>query len=212
MKVAILSESPADEAALRVLVDAILGVATEAPTGFGLRAPRGWPGVLKSLPAAVAALHYNSDAFGLVVVADSDGSAFSAEPPVSERLTQIRARLRRGRNPLGPRAAPHPLHIAAGLAVPAIEAWYLCGLADNVGESNWARQLLAGAHAPTEIKKLKRLVYGTTRPNLPLETKRARRALRDVARERLDLLTQQFPLGFGALLHDLRRWPSTAPA
>ena len=55
MKVALLSESPADEAVLRVLVEAVLG----APPKFvspGLRA-RGWPNVAQVLPAVIRHLH-----------------------------------------------------------------------------------------------------------------------------------------------------------
>ncbi|HVU24435.1 MAG TPA: hypothetical protein VHE13_09950, partial [Opitutus sp.] len=70
MNVAILSESPADEAALHVLVEAVLGEPVERVQA-GLRA-RGWPNVLQVLPAVVRHLHFNTEADALVVVVDCD--------------------------------------------------------------------------------------------------------------------------------------------
>ena len=72
MKVALLSESPADEAALRLLVETVLAESI-APMQPGLRA-RGWPNVAQVLPAILRHLHFNTDADGLVVVVDSDDS------------------------------------------------------------------------------------------------------------------------------------------
>ena len=70
MKVALLSESPADEAVLRVLVDAILGEPAQiAPAGYRAR---GWPNVLQVLPAVIRHLHFNTDVDTLVVTCDSD--------------------------------------------------------------------------------------------------------------------------------------------
>ena len=69
MKVAILSESPADEAALRELVAGVLGDGVHF-TAPGLRA-RGWPQVGQLLPAVIRHLHFNTDADALVVVAGS---------------------------------------------------------------------------------------------------------------------------------------------
>jgi hypothetical protein len=73
MKVAVFSESPADEVAVRILVDATLGRATEPVALAGLRT-RGWPAVKATLPVVIHQLHYNTDADALVVVADSDDS------------------------------------------------------------------------------------------------------------------------------------------
>ena len=73
MKLALLSESPADEAALSVLVGYVLGApfTRVQPT---LRA-RGWPSVEQVLPAILRHLHFNTEADGLIVVVDSDDSA-----------------------------------------------------------------------------------------------------------------------------------------
>lgn len=73
MKVAILSESSADEAALRILTDAALGTATTLPDPLSLKS-RGWASVPRILPAVISHLHYQTDCAGLVVVIDSNGS------------------------------------------------------------------------------------------------------------------------------------------
>ena len=73
MKIAVVSESPADEAAIKILVDAILGQETELVSAARLR-PGGWPQVLQLLPSILKALHYYTDAEGIAVVVDSDSS------------------------------------------------------------------------------------------------------------------------------------------
>ncbi len=79
MIVAILSESPADEAALRVLVDGILRQNTVPPDRpFPIRA-RGWEAVFRTVPSLVKDLHYQTDAAGLVVTLDSDYTAVHDE-------------------------------------------------------------------------------------------------------------------------------------
>src|SRR3954466_14894622 len=71
-KLAILSESPADEAAIAILAEAVLGqrFVRVQPS---LRA-RGWPSVAQVLPSIIRHLHFNTDADGLIVVVDSDDS------------------------------------------------------------------------------------------------------------------------------------------
>ncbi len=73
MKVCIISESSADETAIRILVEGILGEATKPVEGPRLRS-RGWTAVLEVLPAAIKKLHYHTDADALVVVIDSDNT------------------------------------------------------------------------------------------------------------------------------------------
>src|SRR5690606_3209125 len=59
MKLALLSESPADEAAIEILVEAVLQEPVERVRP-SLRA-RGWPNVLQLLPAVVRHLHFNTN-------------------------------------------------------------------------------------------------------------------------------------------------------
>ena len=209
MNLAVLSESPADEAALHVLVSYVLGVRPHwiKPS---LRA-RGWPSVEQVLPPILRHLHFNTDAHGLVVVVDSDDSPVHTEAherpgyhhPLC-RICRLRAAFRRTMKNLPPahgRAAPLR---AVGLAVPAIEAWLLCGREPAVTEAAWMAGQESG-RAPFTRKELKALVYGTSRPSLPHEIARA---LEEVNRHRGDVrrLENDFPNGFGALARDLRAW------
>lgn len=73
MKLVVLSESPADEAAGRILVDGILGVQTDHVAPPFLRT-RGWSALLGGLPGILKVLHYHSEADALVVIVDSDDS------------------------------------------------------------------------------------------------------------------------------------------
>ena len=213
MNVAILSESPADEAALAVLVAAILKQPLQ-PIQSGLRA-RGWPNVVQVLPAVIRHLHFNTPVDGLVVVVDSDDSVVHTQEHEAPgyfhpqcRLCQVRAVFRRTvkKLPLRPRAARRKSAVlrCVGVAVPAIEAWYLCGRAPDVTESAWILGQARGL-PPYSRRELKWRVYGTDRPTLPLEI---RCALAEVRRQGGDLrrLEADVPGGFGPLARDLRGW------
>jgi hypothetical protein len=214
MKLGLLSESPADEAALRILLEAILGetVTTVQPP---LRA-RGWPNVMQILPAVMRHVQFQTDAEGLVVVADSDDTKIHdgdhADPdrfhPLC-RMCQLEMVIRRARKSwlLPPGRAL--LHTAVGLAVPAIEAWYLCGRDREVGEAGWVTAQTRGEVAYTR-RDLKWRVYGTPRPPLPLEVRRAEEEAHRLAGN-IEPLAQHFPAGFGYLARSVTRWRRTAP-
>jgi hypothetical protein len=206
MKVALLSESPADETALRVLVAAVLGRDPQwvAP---GYRA-RGWPNVAQLMPAVLRHLHFNTEADALVVVVDADDSVVHTERHEAPgyfhphcRMCQLRAVHRQTVKRLPPAHGRERLLRVIGVAVPAIEAWYLCGRDPGVSEAAW----LAGqerGRLPYTRAELKLRVYGTDRPSLPHEIACA---LREVARLRPDprRLEHDFP-GFAHLAADLR--------
>lgn len=218
LNVSILSESPADEAAIFVLATAILG----APVRHvqpDLRA-RGWPNVVQVLPAIIRHLHFNTPADGLVVVVDSDDSVVHTVAHDAPgyfhphcRMCHVRAvfrrtvkRLPRRRVSGAPRAS---MLRCVGIAVPAVEAWYLCGRAPDVTEAAWVSGLERG-RTPYTRRELKQRVYGTDRPSLNLEIDCA---LKEVARHRGDVrrLEADFPSGFGALAEDLRSWLTEQP-
>ena len=212
MKLAILSESPADEAAIAVLVEAVLGVRYKRVQP-SLRA-RGWPSVAQVLPSIIRYLHFNTDAEGLVVVVDSDDSV--VHTPAHDapdyfhphcRMCQLWAVFRQTTKKLPPAHGRTRVMRGVGIAVPAVEAWYLCGRDDQVTEEAW-RSGLETASLPFTRAQLKYRVYGTDRPSLQLETERA---LEEVRRHRHDLrrLENDFP-SFAALSHDLRGWPKTS--
>ncbi len=210
MKVALLSESPADEAALRILVAAVIGPVRFVAQGFRAR---GWPNVVQLLPSVIRHLHFNTDVDVLVAVADSDDSVVHTD--VHERpnyfhpqcrVCQMRAVFRQTSRKLPPAHGRDRVLRGVGVAVPAIEAWYLCGRDPEVTEAAWLDGQATGRQ-PYSRAELKYRVYGTDRPSLPHEIDCA---LREVARHRADprRLEHDFP-GFGALARDLRAVPPT---
>ncbi|HUT93848.1 MAG TPA: hypothetical protein VMY37_30575 [Thermoguttaceae bacterium] len=213
MKVAIFSESNADEVAIRILVDGILGTRTEVPSPMPPIRSRGWGAVLRDLPMALRHLHYQSDAHAMLVVLDSDRSPLhrasdcqSAKPPKKCRLCQMATILTQVQNTLAPRPTYGPLRMALGLAVPQIEAWYLAGRDPHVSEAAWMVGLQSGK-PPYTGGSLKKQVYGTDEPLLEMETSRAKEEAERIVREgKLSLLEQLFPGGFGSLAGDVRSW------
>ncbi|MDX6497036.1 MAG: hypothetical protein QOG23_296 [Blastocatellia bacterium] len=209
MKIAVVSESPADEAAIKILVDAVVGSESEL---FSLRTrPYGWTKIFELLPNIINGLHYGTEVEALVVVMDSDESPShenTHEPPNEEnpecRLCRLRATARTALARL--RALPNrtEMKTALGLAVPAIEAWYRAGLDPHVNEVAWNRKLL-GEDVSYDKRSLKKDTYGSYQPNLAMETSAAVAAARRL-KDNLDLLEELFPNGFGSLIRDLRRW------
>ena len=208
MKLAILSESPADEAALRVLIEGVLQCKAET-VGKPLRA-RGWPSVAQVLPAVIRHLHFNTDADGLVVVVDSDDSVVHTarhdDPNYFHpqcRMCQLRAIFRQTAKKLPPAHGRKRVLRGVGVAVPAVEAWYLCGRDERVTEQVWVEGQTVG-RIPYTRGELKWRVYGTDRPSLQLEVECA---LSEVSRYEKDTrrLENDFP-GFAALARDLREW------
>jgi hypothetical protein len=206
MKVALLSESPADETALRVLVAAVLRE-TPAFVSPGFRA-RGWPNVAQVMPAVLRHLHFNTDTDALVVVVDADDSVVHGRDHDRPgyfhprcRMCQLRAVHRQTTKKLPPAHGRTRVLRAIGVAVPAIEAWYLCGRDESVTEAAWQSGWESG-RLPYTRAELKVRVYGTDRPSLLFETNRA---LEEVERHRHDTrrLEHEFP-GFAALAVDLR--------
>lgn len=210
MKVAILSESPADEAAVRVLVDGILGRQTQPVSLFPLQT-RGLSAVFDILPVVLKHLHYRTDAEAFVVVVDSDNSPVHMDAHEQLGGTDEKCRLCRLRQvvvqaqaQLRPIPSRSTTKIALGLAVPAVGAWYRCGRDPHVSEAAWIVGLQSGSFAYTKLR-LKQDVYGTDRPSLTLETQRATEEARRLI-QNLTLLENLFPSGFGLLARDVRSW------
>jgi hypothetical protein len=209
MKIAIVSESLADEAAIKILVDAIVGSESEL---FSLRTrPNGWTRIFDLLPNIINGLHYGTDVEALVVVMDSDESPVhqnTHELPNEENLACRLCRLRATVRALvaGLRALPNrtEMKTALGLAVPAMEAWYRAGLDAHVNEVAWNRKLL-GEDVSYDKRSLKKDTYGSYQPSLYIETTAAVAASQRLT-ENLELVEQLFPNGFGSLLRDLRGW------
>jgi hypothetical protein len=214
MKLGILSESPADEIAIQVLVEGVLGDQVELVRP-PLRA-RGWPSVAQVLPAIIRHLHFNTDASGLVVVVDADDSVVHTEAHEAPsyfhpkcRLCHLRAIFRQTTKKLPPARGRERLLRGVGVAVPAVEGWYLCGRDDRVTEQVWIDGQASGT-LPYTRAELKWRVYGTERPSLEFEIQCA---LREVQRHSRDTRRLEFDFpGFGMLARDLRAWRRDAHA
>ena len=213
MKVAILSESEADEAAIRVLVNGLLGKQTEPPTHMLPIRRRGYGAAFKVLPTILRHLHYRTDAEGLVVVLDSDRTSVHQEahdqPGQADedcRLCRLKTTAAEVLGQLPAREAYGVLKTAFGLAVPQIEAWYLFGRDPHVGEAGWIVGLQSGEF-PYTSGHLKQKVYGVADPVLEFEKKRAVEETQRIVREgKLPELKGWFPGGFAALANDVRGW------
>ncbi|NQT17991.1 MAG: hypothetical protein HQ582_34890 [Planctomycetes bacterium] len=211
MKVAIFSESSADEAAIRVLLDGLLAEKTVAPQMPPIRS-RGVDAVRRDVPMVLKHLHYATDAEALVIVQDSDRTPPHVQthnqPGGSDpkcRLCEMRGIVDQVADQFRKQSIS-PIKIALGLAVPQIEAWYLIGRDPHVSEASWISGRKHGK-LPFPREHLKAKVYGTDRPSLELETRRAREeAERIVLEKRLPELEQFFQGGFGALAADVRDW------
>lgn len=217
MKTCVVSESPADEAAVRILVEGILGRPTVPIPGPSL-VSRGWTTAVSVLPVAIKHLHYHTDAEALVVVLDSDETPIhdSAHDEagghdkcriciVSKIATDTISNLRQV-------AGRSRLKIAIGLAVPAIEAWYAFGAEKSVSatsEAAWIIGLSRKGKFPYTKPQLKNDVYGTDRPSLALETQCATREAQRLAKD-LGQLEAFFPNGFGFLARQIRSWQTGA--
>jgi hypothetical protein len=209
MKIALLSESPADEAVLHVLVDAILGAPAQiTPAGFRAR---GWPNVLQVLPAVIRHLHFNTDVDTLVVTCDSDDSPVHTQAHEAPqyyhphcRMCQLRAVFRQTSKRFPIAHGRLKVQRVVGVAVPALEAWLLCGRDNDVSEEAWINGQQTG-RLPYTRSELKFRIYQTERPSLPHEIECA---LRETERHRRDLrrLEYDFP-GFAALMKDLKSPP-----
>lgn len=160
------------------------------------------------MPAVLRHLHFNTDADTLVVVVDADDSVVHTDEHDRPgyfhphcRMCRLRAVYRQTARRFPAVHGRERVVRAVGVAVPAIEAWYLCGRDETVTEAAWREGRSAG-RSPYSRAELKLRVYGTDRPSLALEIERA---LAEVARHRADTrrLEHEFP-GFAALAADLR--------
>jgi hypothetical protein len=201
MRVAILSESAADEAALRVLVDALLGVKPIA-VETQLRS-RGWTAVQSILPSISKQLHYRTDTDALVVVVDSNHTYLSGDQP-KNRLREFQELVKRCRSQLKPVSGRVPLLIAVGVAAPAIEAWWLCGTHPQISEAAWEKGLDENQEPYSKLD-LKKWLYGAENNSLEHMTEKMVAAARALEND-LTLLERAFPHGFGSLAAEIRQW------
>jgi hypothetical protein len=204
VRFASLSESPADEAAARILAEGIAAGTVTWLSPPPLRS-RGWPALRGQLRTVIQHLHYHAEpTTALIVIADTNDSplhepAHGGKPHSDCRLCVLRGIADNTLAGLTPVRGRPALRVVIGVATPAIEAWYLCGKPPNPSEQAW---LAAGARG-YDKRSLKRAAYGTDRPDVPLMTKVAIAEAQRLAAV-LDLLRMHFPRGFGAFESGIR--------
>lgn len=212
MKVAVLSESPSDEAAVRILVKGIHGRDIEdVDIGRYQTRTRGWTSIPPILPTVIRALHYHREADALVVVIDSNDSPIHTEAHEEAQVIDPKCRVCHIqevaiRTQVGLAEIPGrgSLRVSFGLAVPAIEAWLRCGEHHEANEAAWVMAREQGEFAYDRMS-LKRDLYGTDRPSLEMAIGCAKRHATRLA-DNIGLLEQEFPAGFGLLARDVRSW------
>jgi hypothetical protein len=209
MKIGFYCESSADQAAMAVFIEGLIGAPPE-PINIDLSA-HGVESVFGALDGVFRGVHYNSDAEGFVVVVDCDDTEMHA--PEHEkaggavercRLCRARQIITQAQAQLKPVRGKAPLKVAIGLAVPTIEAWYLAGENHEVGEAAW-RVGLAARKVPIDKRQLKRLVYGTDHPSIERETEIAIREARRIITN-MTVIETAFPAGFGMMAKEIRSW------
>jgi len=209
MKLAVLSESPADEAFVQTITTSVLGVATEFPASYQFRS-RGWGSLPKLLPSVILELYYATDLDGLLVVADSNGTEphelnHTPETAKDCRFCKLRLAADERMARLRPVPGRIPLRLAIGLAIPAIEAWYLCGKDPTVTEAAWVNGRREGK-LPYTRAELKVRAYSTDRPSLDEEVATAISQSQRHAKDALTSLRQWFPAGCGSMLGSMEGW------
>lgn len=214
MKIGYYCESPIDRAAMAVFTEGILGEPPES-INMDLEA-HSVPGFFGALDGVFRGVHYNSDAEGLVVVVDCDNTEL--HDPAHDmpgqalencRFCRIRKIIAKAQNQLKTRQNRPELKVAIGLAVPAIEAWYLVGKNHQVGEAAWTAGLTANRR-PFTGPQLKKLVYGTDRPSLERGTECALAEARQIIRD-TKAIEVAFPAGFGLMAREIRSWRARQP-
>jgi hypothetical protein len=216
MKIAVFGESTADESALYILVEALLETQVEQ-IPVTLLTREDWTYIFKNIAVVIRSLHYTSDTDGLIVVVDSDSTPIHTEehekPEGSNlrcRVCQLEKRILEVQKSLKPIPNRNPLKVAIGLAVPAIEAWYLCGNDAQSTEAILTKRKDTGTFSLR--KELKRKVYNPNIPHLSFQMppltfqtecaiKEAKRLANDIAQ-----LKTFFPNGFGKLVRDISNW------
>ncbi len=211
MKVTIFSESPNDEAALRILVETILGEKIEeVPRQNQLRS-RGVDKLLEVAPIVIRAAYYQTESEAIVIVCDSDDEPIHDKSHEEEnnieshkcRLCILKRIVSETLVNLKPLSHRQMIKTAVGVAVPSIEAWLLCGMKSDTSEDKWKRKM-TGETVRYDKTSLKRNIYGER----PFKQRRMETAISEATRiaQKLELLEEKFPEGFGNLVREIKSW------
>jgi hypothetical protein len=211
MKVGIVSESPADDAVIRILLEAITRRKIDVIASARVRAG-GWPSMLQVIEVEYKRLHYATDAHAIVAIADSDDSPIHDDGHTQSnsicdncRFCLISERIQRAQSNVRKRQDGSQITSAIGLAIPSIEAWLLCGTDPHCVEAHFVRELVSRKSLLHLRRKLKQQLYGTITPPLRLEIEIASQEARRHAAD-LSQLETHFPRGFMPFAQQVRSW------
>jgi hypothetical protein len=213
MKIAIFSEDTTDESVLKILVEGILGEEIEQIAYRKKLQSRG-SGVVRDVPAVLRDVYYNSQAEFLIVVRDSDDTPIhnkEHEKPGNKeaekcRLCELHKIFVSELTKLTPKPGKENFKVAVGVAVPAIEAWLLCGVDAHSSEATWInKQREKGFSVYNDRIKLKTDLYGSKIASGEIKTQRQTEAAKRLA-EDIEQLEKLFPEGFGRLAIEIRSW------
>ncbi len=213
MKIAIFSESSTDEAFLKILIEGILGEEIEViPFPNNLKS-RG-SGVPRDVPVVLLGVYHNTEAEFLVIVRDSDDSPIHKkehlEPDNEEakkcRLCDLRQKVKSALENLTPRTGKENFKVAVGVAVPAIEAWLLCGKNPSASEATWInKQKEKRFNTYNDRRDLKIELYGAAMTSSEIKVECGMEAAKRL-RQDIEQLEKLFPEGFGSLSNEVRGW------
>lgn len=213
MKIAIFSESPTDEAALKILVEGILGEEIEiAPYPPNRLQSRG-SGVLRDVAIVLRGVYYTEAEF-LIIVRDSDDTPIHKkehdEPNNTEskycRYCELRKEVELALQGLTLLPEKKNFRVAIGVAVPAIEAWLLCGINLHVNEATWVdKQKERRASFYDDRRRLKIELYDS---HIASSDTMLERSIESASRlaENIEQLEIMFPEGFGNMANEIRNW------
>lgn len=213
MKIAIFSEYTTDETVIKILVEGILGEEIEQVPYPNRLQSRG-SGVPRDVPVVLRSVYYNTEADFLIIVRDSDDTPIHRKEHDESNNEEAKkcyfCELRRIVNSelenLTRTPGKENFRIAVGVAVPAIEAWLLCGINPHASEATWInKQKEKDFSTYDDRKHLKVELYDSHIASSKIMTQRgvesAQRLAADI--ERLETL---FPEGFGNMANEIRSW------
>jgi hypothetical protein len=213
MKIAIFSESPSDEAALKILVEGIIGEEIEQIPYPNRLQSRG-SGVLRDVPIVLRSVYYGKEAEFLIIVHDSDDTPIHKkehdEPNNQEakkcRYCELRRIVNFELKNLAQTIGKENFRVAVGVAVPAIEAWLLCGINPHASEATWKnKQRQEGFSTYDDRKNLKVELYSSNIASSEIITRRGAESAKRLA-QNIGQLETLFPEGFGNMAVEIRSW------
>ena len=122
------------------------------------------------------------------------------------RYCELRKVVKSALENLNPTQGKENFKVAIGVAVPAIEAWLLCGVNPHATEANWiTKQKEKDFSTYNDRKCLKAELYGSEITSSKVRIERSTESAERLA-ENIEQLEILFPEGFGNMANEIRSW------